>query len=69
MAYDVQAGVFPLKPGRTCPRCPAFFICGPLPDGPLKKKLRLTLPVALLVERLALQTRGEPPGHTERTTS
>ena len=36
---DVQAGRFPLEQSRTCPRCPAFFICGPLPDGPLKKNL------------------------------
>lgn len=35
----VLAGRFPLKQSRTCPRCPAFFICGSLPDGPLKKNL------------------------------
>lgn len=39
MGNDVQAGRFPLEQSRTCPRCPAFFICGPLPDGPLKKNL------------------------------
>lgn len=39
MGNAVQAGRFPLKESRTCPRCPAFFICGPLPDGPLKKNL------------------------------
>ncbi|MCE9567299.1 MAG: UvrD-helicase domain-containing protein [Planctomycetes bacterium] len=39
MGTDVQAGRFPLNQSRTCPRCPAFFICGPLPDGPMKKNL------------------------------
>ncbi len=39
MGNAVQAGRFPLKLSRTCPRCPAFFICGALPDGPLKKNL------------------------------
>ena len=39
MGNDVLAGRFPLKQSRTCPRCPAFFICGPLPEGPLKKNL------------------------------
>jgi len=39
MGNDVLAGLFPLKKSRTCPRCPAFFICGPLPEGPLKKNL------------------------------
>ncbi len=39
MGNDVQAGRFPLKQSRTCPRCPAFFICGPLPEGPRTKNL------------------------------
>ena len=26
------------SPPMTCPRCPAFFICGPVPAGPLTKK-------------------------------
>ena len=39
MGKDVQAGLFPPEQSRTCPRCPSFFICGPLPHGPLKKNL------------------------------
>ena len=35
---DIRAGQFPMKPSRTCPRCPAFFICGPVPSGALTKK-------------------------------
>lgn len=36
---DIRDGRFPAKVSSfTCPRCPAFFICGPTPDGPLKKK-------------------------------
>jgi superfamily I DNA/RNA helicase len=36
---DIRGGRFPAKvSSRTCPNCPAFFICGPVPDGPLKKK-------------------------------
>ncbi|HHZ8328449.1 TPA: UvrD-helicase domain-containing protein [Pseudomonas aeruginosa] len=36
---DIRAGRFPAEvSSRTCPNCPAFFICGPTPDGPLKKK-------------------------------
>lgn len=27
----------PERSDRTCPFCPAFFICGPIADGPLKK--------------------------------
>ncbi|MDQ0457505.1 UvrD-helicase domain-containing protein [Rhizobium paknamense] len=35
----VASGRFPAKPSnRTCHRCPAFFICGPVPPGPLSKK-------------------------------
>jgi hypothetical protein len=35
---DIRNGQFPTEPGRTCPRCPAFFICGPVPPGTLPKK-------------------------------
>ncbi|RWJ60439.1 MAG: ImmA/IrrE family metallo-endopeptidase [Mesorhizobium sp.] len=36
---DIRAGRFPAEVStRTCPNCPAFFICGPTPDGPLQKK-------------------------------
>jgi superfamily I DNA/RNA helicase len=34
----IRDGRFPTDPGRTCPRCPAFFICGPVPAGTLPKK-------------------------------
>lgn len=35
---DIRAGRFPAEVShRTCPNCPAFFICGQAPDGPLKK--------------------------------
>jgi hypothetical protein len=34
----IRNGNFPTAPGRTCPRCPAFFICGPVPPGTLPKK-------------------------------
>jgi superfamily I DNA/RNA helicase len=35
---DIRAGRFPAEVSfRTCPNCPAFFICGQTPDGPLKK--------------------------------
>jgi len=31
---DIRAGRFPRDESpRTCPRCPAFFICGQVPDG------------------------------------
>lgn len=39
MLAAVQAGQFPLKPSITCPRCPAFFICGSVPAGSLVKKM------------------------------
>lgn len=42
----VQRGEFPLDQGRTCPRCPAFFICGPVPKGRLEKIFSRGLPVA-----------------------
>ncbi|MBI1256531.1 MAG: AAA family ATPase [Chloroflexi bacterium] len=36
---DVRAGRFPAKPSpRTCPGCPAYFVCGLAPTGPLQKK-------------------------------
>lgn len=36
---DIRAGRFPAKPSsRTCPRCPAFFVCGQTPAGTLEKK-------------------------------
>jgi len=35
---DIRGGRFPAKASsRTCPGCPAFFVCGPTPPGPLKK--------------------------------
>lgn len=39
MATAVREGRFPLKESVTCPRCPAFFICGRLPAGTMTKKL------------------------------
>lgn len=39
---EIRAGLLPRKESaRTCPRCPAFFICGPLPDGVLEKNFSL----------------------------
>lgn len=36
---DIRGGRFPAEvSSRTCPNCPAFFICGQTPDGPLQKK-------------------------------
>jgi len=36
---EIRAGNFPPDPSpRVCPRCPAFFICGPTPSGVLRKK-------------------------------
>jgi hypothetical protein len=35
----IRSGLFPPVPStRVCPGCPAFFICGPVPAGPLQKK-------------------------------
>jgi hypothetical protein len=35
---EIRAGRFPAKKSSfTCPRCPAYFICGPTPAGKLKK--------------------------------
>lgn len=34
----IRAGDFPPSPSqRVCPRCPAFFVCGPVPAGTLRK--------------------------------
>lgn len=34
----IRGGKFPADPSaRTCPGCPAFFVCGPTPAGTLKK--------------------------------
>ncbi|MBK1718120.1 UvrD-helicase domain-containing protein [Thiocystis violacea] len=36
---DIRAGRFPAElSSRTCPNCPAFFICGQTPEGPFQKK-------------------------------
>lgn len=35
----IREGRFPTDPSeRTCPGCPAFFVCGPTPTGTLKRK-------------------------------
>lgn len=39
MLTAVKRGYFPLEESPTCPRCPAFFVCGNLPAGPLVKKM------------------------------
>lgn len=39
MIAAVKAGYFPLEETITCPQCPAFFVCGNLPSGPLLKKI------------------------------
>ena len=39
MLTAVGQGHFPLNQSVTCPRCPAFFVCGSVPDGPLVKKI------------------------------
>ncbi len=37
---DILKGDLPAeRSSRSCPRCPAFFICGPLPPGRLVKKV------------------------------
>lgn len=36
---QIRSGHFPADPSyRTCPGCPAFFICGTTPQGTLHKK-------------------------------
>jgi len=38
---DIRAGRFPQEPSsRTCPGCPAFFICGPVPTGTFQPVFR-----------------------------
>jgi hypothetical protein len=39
LTLEVRSGSFPMNETATCPRCPSYFICGPLPVGPLKKNL------------------------------
>lgn len=39
MLSQVMSGLYPLDEDITCPRCPAFFVCGSVPPGPLLKKL------------------------------
>lgn len=35
---SIVAGAFPMRESSfVCPRCPAFFICGPVAEGPLVK--------------------------------
>jgi len=35
---DIRSGKFPPEPSiRSCPGCPAFFVCGPVPKGVLQK--------------------------------
>jgi hypothetical protein len=34
----IRAGQFKAKPSLICPNCPAFFVCGPTPEGAFKKK-------------------------------
>lgn len=39
MLENIRSGRFPATPSAfTCPGCPAFFICGPTPSGPIRKK-------------------------------
>jgi len=42
----IREGQFPQATStRTCPNCPAFFICGPVPNGSIKPSFRsLTIP-------------------------
>ncbi|MFP2959187.1 UvrD-helicase domain-containing protein [Myxococcus sp. 1LA] len=36
---QIRQGYFPAEPSvRTCPGCPAFFVCGPTPDGVFSRK-------------------------------
>lgn len=38
---EIRAGQFPQKESsRTCPNCPAFFICGPMPNGTFQPTFR-----------------------------
>jgi hypothetical protein len=39
MISKIGSGLFPKKESsRSCPRCPAFFICGQVPRGTMEKK-------------------------------
>jgi len=43
----IRNGQFPQKASsRTCPNCPAFFICGPIPDGKFQPTFRHPTSVA-----------------------
>ena len=45
---DIRAGRFPAEvSSRTCPNCPAFFICGPTPQGALQKTYGPPCPQAI----------------------
>lgn len=36
----IHAGEYPAEEGdRTCPRCPSYYVCGPVPAGPLQIKI------------------------------
>jgi hypothetical protein len=35
----VKGGYFPINESITCPRCPAYFVCGRVPSGTLIKKI------------------------------
>ena len=42
---ELASGLYPMKESeRTCPSCPAFFICGPVPAGGLEKKFQSDFP-------------------------
>ena len=36
---SLRAGEYPLSPNVTCPRCPAYFVCGQLTKGELTKNI------------------------------
>ena len=43
---NIRGGRFPAEPSeRTCPGCPAFFVCGPTPAGSLQRNFGGGLPV------------------------
>ena len=43
---NIRGGRFPAEPSeRTCPGCPAFFVCGPIPAGNLQRNFQGGLPV------------------------
>ncbi len=44
---SIRSGHFPYAPSaHACAKCPGFFVCGPTPSGPLRKKFYKILPVA-----------------------